>query len=189
MGIHLDIPGPPPTTANSSEGMPVPPDAIKPSDLCSSQYPASHEEMMRSPCAPAAVAANISSLVRVGGWDVLIALLIPRFAPRQHLINTSGRQEEKAYGGELQFSLHSYRFHRQGNWALWRRPALCGPLYLPNSHTTGYKFSPKWEHAIGASADVFLQVRPEKGGGCLSCTPHPAFRVWEQQSRDPALWF
>lgn len=79
-----------------SDDTPVPCDSPEPMDLCGSPYPASHVEMMRSPCAPAAVATNKSSLLRVRGWDVLIALLICSFAPRQHLINTSGRRE-KAY--------------------------------------------------------------------------------------------
>ncbi|CAB1413071.1 unnamed protein product [Pleuronectes platessa] len=43
------------------------PHSIKPMDLCGSQHPTSHEAMMRSLCAPAAVATNKSSLVTLRG--------------------------------------------------------------------------------------------------------------------------
>lgn len=76
---------------------------------CVALYPASHKEVMRSLCASVAVTTNKSSLVRVRGWDVLIALLIWSFAPRQRLINTSGGQGRKHMGLES-FSFHPYLF-------------------------------------------------------------------------------
>lgn len=58
---------------------------------------------MMSLCAQGAVATNKSSLVRVRGWDVLIALLIQSFAPPTAPDKHIRETEEKAYGlGGLQ---------------------------------------------------------------------------------------
>lgn len=64
------------TMGSEPDCMPVPCDCIKLMDLCSSLYPASYVEMMKSSCVLAPVATNKSSPVRVMGLDVLIALLI-----------------------------------------------------------------------------------------------------------------
>lgn len=133
MGTDLDIPAP-------SDGMPVACDRIKPMDLCGSQYPASHEETMRSLCAPVAVATNKSSLVRVRGWDVLIALLIWSFAPRQHLINTLGRRE-KVYG-PAELERLSLSFLKAGKLSFREVTGLVRHLFAL-THITGYKFSPR----------------------------------------------
>lgn len=139
-------------------GMPVPVD-LSPTCLC---CPVSHEEVMRSPCATAAVPTNKSCLVRVRGGDVLIALLIWIFVPGQHLINTSNRQ-----GGKHK-SLKSFTviFIVTQAVKLIFGAVIEATFCCSNTHHWPYIF-PKRKHAVSASVDVFLQVMlaVEKGIG------------------------
>lgn len=116
-------------------------------------------------CASVAVAVNKSSLVRVGGWGVLIALLIWNFAPRQHLINTSRRPSRRPIEPEgLSFHLIVSESRKKtllrGGWPPVEVFRPVGKMGLDLNNATRFVF-----HASSTSVER------------------------EQQSRDPALRF